>query len=419
MNLLAKYSRINLSATIVIFLVASAAYYVLLSFILTEQIDEDLKIEEAEINTYIDRYGRLPVSISVNDQLISYTAVKAPFNKRRFITTSLQGNNKKNKEAFRQLVFGVTASGMYYRVTVSKSLEDTDSLIHSILLITFLTITCMLAAAFIINRFVLKRLWKPFYITLDKVRIFKLGKDPQFSLPSEQVDEFDFMNKTVQRLIRQAQTDYHSLKTFSENASHEIQTPLAIIRSKLDILIQDDSLTDHQSRLLQSVYGAVEKLAKLNQSLLLLTKIENNQFEEKLRVDVKMRLESKLAEFQELWQSQDIRVTTSLNTASVSANTDLFEILLNNLFSNATRHNYTGGKIDVLLTHEELKISNTSLQPRLEAATTSQRFYKGAANTNDSVGLGLSIIRQICQSSGFMLDYFFTPGEHTFIIRWR
>src|SRR5438270_6802034 len=185
-------------------------------------------------------------------------------------------------------------------------MEDSDSLIRSILLITISTILTILVVSILINRFALKQIWKPFYQSLDAVRKFKVNKKEALRLQQSNIDEFEFMNQTLQRITAQAQLDYLSLKTFSENASHEIQTPIAIVRSKLDLLIQDEDLREEQSQALQSAYNAIERLTRLNQSLLLLAKIENHQFEEVSAIDLKKNLEEKLSQFQELWQSQQI-----------------------------------------------------------------------------------------------------------------
>ncbi len=415
MKLLATYSRINLVVTIVIFLVSGIAYYLLLSFILVMQIDDDLKIEEEEITTYVIKHDRLPEIMAVNDQLISFLPESGTFNKRYFSTENIVTN--KEKEDYRQLAFGITAAGQHYKVSVSKSLEDTDALIHSILLITFLTILAILIASFIINRLVLTRIWQPFYNTLELVKSFKLGETEKFQLPENKVEEFGLMNYTIVKLIKQAQLDYLSLKTFSENASHEIQTPLAVIRSKLDILVQDEDLTEQQSKSLLGVYAAVEKLTRLNHSLLLLTKIENNQFAAKRSINIKQHLEEKVAEFHELWQSQQIMVHCNFGEKEILMNEELLEILLNNLLSNATKYNHENGNIRIDLNSDKLVVSNTSDQPPLDQQQIFKRFYKVSNNQHQN-GLGLSIIRQICYDTGFTVNYSFNNASHYFTINW-
>jgi signal transduction histidine kinase len=416
MKLFTRYSRINVLSTIVIFLVASTAFYVSLHYVLLQQIDDDLRIEEKEILTFVQLHDQLPESISVNDQLINYTQVSTPYTERHFTTILLADSKEKNKEDYRQLVFGVQAAGKNYRFSVSKSLEDTDSLLRSILLITFSTILVILIASFFINRVVLKRIWKPFYESLATVKEFKVSRNKKLSFPPVQIEEFQAMNQTLERITSKAQVEYLSLKTFSENAAHEIQTPLAIIRSKLDLLIQDEQLTENQSRMVQAVYGSIQKLVKLNQSLLLLAKIENNQYEEVQETDLAAQVEKKITEFAELWQNQQIDIRYSLEKAVVVMNPELADILLNNLLSNATRHNFEGGSININLTRKELQISNTSREPELDREQLFQRFYKSSGK-NEHNGLGLSIIRQISDSSGFAISYSFREFIHSFSIK--
>jgi signal transduction histidine kinase len=195
-----------------------------------------------------------------------------------------------------------------------------------------------------------------------------------------------------------------------------MQTPLAIIRSKLDLFIQHENLSEDQSKTMQSAYMAVEKLSRLNQSLLLLAKIENNQFAETSPVNFKQKLEEKTEDFHELWRSQNISVDTSLTDVLVNMNNELADILLNNLLSNATRHNFSGGFIKIELTRRQLKITNSSVQSQLDPERLFSRFYK--QNENGKNGLGLSIIKQICDISGFKIAYFFNNESHSFILAW-
>lgn len=414
MKLFTKYSRINMAATIIIFLIASFAYYALLNFVLITQIDDDLVIEEGEIISYVRKFDRKPESISVRDQQILYRPIPGPRNTRQFSSIDLSDGEEK-KEGYRQLLFDIKAGGQWYEVKVLKSLEDIDDLIGSILLITLGTILLILTVSYFINHIVLKRIWKPFYNSLALVREFRIGKDDRLRLPPGQVDEFRFMNETLERITSQAQLEYISLKTFSENASHELQTPIAIIRSKLDLLIQDEHLTETQSQALNAAYNALERLTRLNHSLLLLARIENRQYAEVQAINFRQRLEEKLSDFSELWYSHQVTVHPHLKSSTLLMNRELADILLNNLLSNATRHNYPGGSIRIELNQQHLSITNTSREPALAHDRIFQRFYKPSQG-NEHNGLGLSIIWQICEASGFQIEYGYLLNVHRFLI---
>ncbi|MFI5187667.1 MAG: sensor histidine kinase [Chitinophagales bacterium] len=417
MKLFVKYNRINLLATIIIFLFASLAFYLALRYILMKQVDEDLRIEQHEIETYVKEHSSLPESIPVKDQKITYTATDEILKRRKFSNIEIYDSIEKEKNPHRVLLFTIKVNDTTYAVTVAKSLERTDVLINSILLISFSTILLILAATFIINRILLKRLWKPFYGALDVLKSFKLDRSQSLNFPSTNIDEFGLMNQTLETTTSQAKKDYLLLKEFTENASHEMQTPLSIIRSKLDLFIQHENLSEDQSRTMQSAYLAVEKLTRLNQSLLLLAKIENNQYAETTTVELKQKLEEKTEAFHELWQNQNITVTTSLQESAVTMNKELADILLNNLLSNATRHNYPGGFIHIELKNDQLKITNSSKQNQLDQQRLFSRFYK-ETNSREQNGLGLSIIKQICDASGFRIHYSFENGKHSFITTW-
>ena len=413
MKLFTKYTRVNLLATIIIFLLSVVAFYFAIRFIVIDQVDSDLRIEEREIETYVKEHNALPEPIPVKDQKISYSPSGDHSHKKRFTTIAIKGE----RDSFRILQFGITVNEKNYMATVAKSLEGTDDLANSILLISLATILLIMGASLIINRVLLKRLWQPFYNSLDVLRNFRVDKKQSLDFPSTQIDEFTFMNQTIQKTTNQAQQEYSLLKEFTENASHEMQTPLAIIRSKLDLLIQDENLSEGQSKTMQSAYSAIEKLSRLNQSLLLLAKIENNQFAETTNINLKQKLEEKLDAFHELWQNQNISVSSSLGDANVSLNNELTDILLNNLLSNATRHNFSNGSIKIVLKEKTLEISNSSKEKELNSKQMFLRFFSQDKKSRYN-GLGLSIIKQICDVSGFSIRYLFSGNEHRFTLVW-
>src|SRR6476620_8128176 len=160
MKLFAKYSRINLVSTVIIFMIACAAFYLTLHYVFIHQIDEDLKIEQGEIEAFVTEHNVLPENISVKDQVIQYQPIGG--SKRKYFSTGfITQRGEYEREKFRQLFFTIKAGQQWYQATVSKSLEETENLTRSILIIAFLTILAILFASVIINRVVLKKIWRP------------------------------------------------------------------------------------------------------------------------------------------------------------------------------------------------------------------------------------------------------------------
>ena len=418
MKLFAKYNRINVISTVIIFLLGCVAFSLLLRYVIISQVDEDLQIERNEILTYVNHYNHLPVVVEVNDQYTVYKPVAQPNNQTNKIFTNEVFNEQEHeKELRRTIQFNIKANNSWYLISVSKSLQDSDELIQTIILITVALILLILAATFIINRIVLKKLWKPFYTTLQQMQQFNLSDANNINFDKPEIDEFSYLNSELSKTLNRAQHDYQSLKEFTENASHELQTPLAVIQSKLDILIQNEKLSEGESESIQSAYDAVQGLRRLNQSLLLLAKIENRQFNELENIDIKNVIENKVKQFSELWKSRNITVQKNLSNKEIFANKYLIEILLNNLLSNATKHNVVNGSIEILL-HDSLQIINTGVAHALDEKQLYKRFSKQHA-VKESHGLGLSVVNEICKASQYDCVYNFNaPNLHSFVISW-
>ena len=419
MKLFSKYNRINVLSTVVIFLLGCVAFSVLLRFVMISQIDEDLKIKKNEIVTYASRNNHLPGIIEVHDQYISYYVIAPPMHAGNKIYTQEAFNSiEHKKELFRTIDFDIKVSNTWYIVSVSKSLEGTDELIQTIIGITVTLILLILITTFIINRIVLRRLWQPFYKTLQIIQRFNISEMQTLRFGNSKIDEFNYLNSILGDAITKAQRDYRILKEFTENASHELQTPIAVIQAKLDMLIQNENLSEADSRNIQSAYNALQGLSKLNQSLLLLSKIENHQFYEKANIDLCDLILAKQNQFGELWESRHLQVQADIKKATINVNQRLADILLNNLFSNSTRHNIINGSILLHLRPHHFQIANTGSTQPLDDHQIFNRFYKA---NSDSVehGLGLSIVKQICDVSGYTCRYQFRhPNMHSFIISW-
>lgn len=415
MNLFSRYNRISLLTTIAIFILAITSFTLLIRSIIINQLDEDLEIRQKEITSYAATHSRLPDIIEVGDQLIQYSISPTPVNKEVYTTVELFDSVEKVRNNFRQLQFGLKLNDQWYQISVAKSMEGAHMMFRSLLLITIITIFLILLTSWLLNRIVLKKLWKPFYSILNSIKNFKLGTNEKLIIPTSDITEFKLMSDTIANSTNKAILDYNILKEFTENASHEMQTPLAVIRSKIDLLTQDEHLTEQQSLVLQSCYNAIQRLNNLNRSLLLLAKIENRQFSNTVIIDLKKKVEDKIEEFRELWQVENIRIEVELTDAIIQMNSELADILLNNLLSNATRYNQENGEIHINLNATSLKISNSSSIHPLDDQKIFSRFYKAEIN-NQYTGLGLSIVKQICDLYGFTITYTYQNTLHQFTV---
>jgi signal transduction histidine kinase len=402
--------------TVLIFVISSIVYYFLLDQVLLSQVDQVLSHKKTRMENFVSATGSLPIPDNIGEVKVSFIPLSKPVVELHSFVTLY--DSIENKYApFRKFVFTLPVKDKLYQVTLTRPLAESRDLLSTIILVTLTIILTILLISVFTGRVVLKKLWHPFYATVAAMRSYKLGKVEEVQLPSTSINEFAFLNENLRDTMLKAEEEYQSLKQFSENASHELQTPLAVIRSKLDLLIQKEDLSEIQSEELKDIYESVKKMSQLSRSLLLMTKIGNQQFGKVTDINLKGKIEEKLKQFQELWNDNQLHLRCQLGEAIINANENLTDILLNNLLSNASRHNIKGGSIDIHLKDHQLTVSNTGLLKPLDPKRIFRRFYKEEANSQHN-GLGLSIIKQICEQSNIQIVYSYENGNHIFQLKW-
>lgn len=385
--------------------------------ILIHELDDALRVEEAEILSHVHTLDQLPEPSSYRDQQISFAPAATPV-RRQFINfTRLEHHRHDEWQPYRQLLFPVTVKGQVYTASVTKSEEETEDLLAWIMLVTAGMILVLLGILFMANRLLLRRIWQPFYQTLDGLRRFDLSKRESIVHTPTTIEEFRHLQTVVEQMTEKIRKDYEMLRDFTDNASHEMQTPLAIINSKLDLMIQDQQLKEMHHRQLQAMYDAVGRLRQLNQSLLLLTKIENNQFGQAAPVALEILIEKKLIQTEDPIRVKHLTINTDVQPCELQMNAYLTDILLNNLLGNAIRHNYERGTLNIVLRQEFLQISNTGAPLSFDPSTIFDRFTKGGHS--EGTGLGLAIAKQICDNYGFALTYAYEEGMHILRIQFK
>jgi signal transduction histidine kinase len=412
MKLQAQYNKISIASSIIVLLIAGAGYYFLLHYILEDQLDETLRVEQVEIQDFIQNNHSLPPATTYKDQRIEFKKTDKAF-PQSFRTLMLYNAEERENELSRQLIFAVQVNGRYYAASVTKSQEDTEKIIGVILLITLGLIILLSILLFFANRFLVKRLWKPFQATLSSIKNFDLNAPSAIKTEKTIIHEFNELNENISMMTEKVVKDYLSLKHFTDHASHEMQTPLAVINSKLDILIQDPALSEKNLKDLQAIYDAVDKMSKLSQSLLLLTRIENNQFSERQEVNLRETTENIIQGLDEWIREKSLTVQNDISELQVTMNRQLADTLITNLVINAIKYSSRQESIRLWSGKNIFTISNPGIQA-LAGDRVFARFWK--SEYSDGTGLGLAIAKQICDHYGFLLQYEFRDGAHYFSI---
>jgi signal transduction histidine kinase len=413
MKLANHYSKASIIISVSVLFISAIVYYTIINHIARKELDDDLSEEIGEFINYVNTHQALPTAAYDENETRFVKTNLSSYN-TRFFDALFTNDKTKIKEGGRAVAALVKVNGENYIVTITESREETEHLTFIISGITILLTAVLLFVLIITNTYVLNGLWRPFYYLLNEVKNFNVADNNKIQGVDSKVDEFSELSDAIHKMSARVNTEYQSLKTFTENASHETMTPLAVITSKLDMLIQDERLNSGQLQQITDIYSAANRLSRLNHSLLLLVKIDNNLLPEIEALNIGGILVEKAQQFQELIQNKEIQLELAVHSLEVSASKYLVDVLINNLFSNAIRHNKAGGKIRIIISGRTLLFENTSNQSSLNKNSVFERFYKG--KTSEGTGLGLAIMKNICNLYGFGLSYHHADMLHSFEI---
>lgn len=334
----------------------------------------------------------------------------------QYLDTMMYMVSEEDFEPVRMLKTAFKQQDKYYELRVISSSLEKDDLVEDLLFSIIWLYVVLIASVLIINNFVLRRIWTPFYQLLDKIGKFNLEKNPVITPTPSKVSEFQELDHRLVQLANQSAATYASQKQFLENAAHELQTPLAISINQLELLAEHKDVPPQYVEAIGTVTRNLRRLSRLNKALLLLTKIENRQFEINEEIEINQVIKRLLDQYEDVITSRQIEV--ELEEAIKlrwKMNADLAEILISNLLKNAWVHNQSGGVIRIVVGADQLVIANTAVSGALDTDRIFERFRKDSPDIQ-RVGLGLAIVKAIGMVSGLRIDYRFAGGMHYFSV---
>lgn len=299
-------------------------------------------------------------------------------------------------------------------VVYTPTIEKLDLLRAILGWIIFLYVLLLLIILSI-NIWVFRKNMKPLYVLLKWLDSSQLGKKNEPLENTTKITEFRKLNAATMAFAERGEKLFEQQKTFIGNASHEMQTPLAICRNRLEMLMEDETLTEHQLNELIKTHQTLENLTRMNRSLLLLCKIENGQFADTRSVCLNDILAHYLDDYKEVYAYRNITVTVTTDSSfCVEMNDSLVSVLVTNLLKNSFVHNIDDGFIYIKITANTFEISNTGEKP-LDRERIFERFYQGQKKEG-STGLGLALVDSICKANHLKIDYTYVENRHIFTI---
>ena len=325
------------------------------------------------------------------------------------------GLNKEN-EPFRVLHSPVKIENQWFTFSAKINMVEKENLLAGTVLLFITLLVLFIIGFFIITKIISTKLWQPFYAALDKMEQFEIDKSTTAPLIKSTTEEFARLNNVIEKLIHKNSSIFKIQREFIENAAHELQTPIAIFKGKLENILQRKDLNSEQFHLIYELINTTNRLVRLNKNLLVLSKIDSNAYDTIEKIRLNEIIESQLDFFNEQALSKKIIIDTELTEkVEINSNLILAEMLISNLFLNAINHNIANGQIVVKLTSNKLTFSNTGALLPLQTEKMFERFSKSNP-TSKGNGLGLSIIKKIVDANKWKIDYSFSNGRHIFEI---
>jgi signal transduction histidine kinase len=334
--------------------------------------------------------------------------------------TTIYDKHSKEYLAFEVLTVEHKWNGKTYLLSTYVSSKEIHHLIVKIFATEAVILLLLLLTVVVVNKRNSSSLWAPFLTLLQALRKYDINRNERLNVPSSTgTTEFDELNKVITSLIDNVNQAYQQQKQFVENASHEMQTPLAIIRSKLELMINQPELTEKAAFLLSDITEANDRLSEMNRTLLLLAKIENKQFPDVEEVNVSERLETIINTYESHYHREFPTLTKNISAGiKVMANRSLIDVLISNLIKNAFEHNEPDGKIVTDLNTSRFLIKNTGVQPDANPEQMFERFRKGSYKSK-TTGLGLALVKQICLLYHYEVQYVYDRGWHIVTIEFN
>jgi two-component system sensor histidine kinase ArlS len=416
-KLLHKTSTVYLLFSAVLLIVSAPLFYYITERLYIEETDETLILHKNEFVKY--SLPTLKTADIQNWNKYNRNIKIEPFKnsgKDTIFYNSYYDALDAEIEPYRELNASILIDGNPYTYSARINLVEKEDLMKSIAILFLVIISLLLVGLFVITKRLSINLWKPFYETLNQIEKFEIDKSNHPKFTETNIEEFNRLNNSIEKLITKNTSIYHSQREFIENAAHELQTPLAVFQAKIDTLIQNADFTQEQYKMLSSLNDSVSRLNRLNKNLLLLSKMENDIYNEKQTINLKEAIEKHFDFFTEQAKAKNLIIKTEMNEAvAVKSNPVLAEILISNLFLNAIRHNVSDGQVLVTLSNHSLTFSNTGQSQTLVADKLFNRFSKSNPSEQGN-GLGLAIIKKIADLNNWKISYSFANNFHSFSV---
>ncbi len=358
MKLLNKTNLYFTLVSVVVFCLGGILFYFLFQLIIDRDFNYRLRerknyyietLAHSDSLLYFQKYSANSITVEQIGRFADSTETTSD--------TIIYDNIEKREILYRQIAVNKHLNDRDYRIYVRRALVERKSIIEGVISLEAFLFLAFMTILALLNNQLSKKIWKPFYSILETINTYKLDRAESLRFERDAITEFNELAAAIEKMTAKINKEFYNLKEFTENASHEIQTPLAIVKNELEVLMQSTGLSEEQMDMIDAASTAANRLSKLNEALLILSRIENRQFHLMETININEKIDSHLATFDELICMKEIKVRRDyLGLFQIRMNPFLADILLENLVVNSIKHNIHSGEIVISIDEDKIRI---------------------------------------------------------------
>ena len=309
--------------------------------------------------------------------------------------------------------------GKHYSIQsqIGIMIIDKEYFVGIVMVVAWIFVFIIIAIIFF-GELITRSLYTPFFNLVEQMKKFDVREENQeLQLISSNITEIEQLNKLFQKTSLQSIQHYEALKEFTQNLSHELQTPMANIKGKIELML-DTNLTEQQMKSLVGMYDDVNKVTAINRSLILLMSLEHHELSNE-KINISQIVKNCVADQEDLIAMNGVELTLDIKPlVFLKLNPLLAQVVFSNLISNSNRHNVKNGSIEITLNHQFFLIKNTGLEQEFSNENIFQRFKK-SKHRSESIGIGLALVKKILTIYGYPIEYKFEENFHQFLIKFK
>lgn len=407
MKLVAKYRKYKIGTMLLVVVTVFSAQYYLFRYSIHRTTDDVLNEYRIDLENYAKDHDTLEPYKSIDMRLSTLKLQAVPGvvdDIDETICDTLVFSHYENEMVvYRKIEFPIVTSESQYKVMMMLPTLEEHDLMGAVFISLSLIFILSILYSFIFDQIFIRKILNLFNQILDAMRIYKEEKRNTVELQDYGIDELDELNIILKEMMDKIDQDYSEMKDFLENTSHELQTPLSIIQLKLEALSQVDFKDEEILNNIMSIRSAASRINRFNRSLLLIAKINNNQFADTQSININSQISQFLNFYEEILSMRNIEIKYEYTEDFVAEMHPLIaEYFIQNIITNAVKHNYDGGKVIIGTSAKELRFKN-SFRGKIPSGDLFDKYIH--SHNLGSNGLGMAILRSICDKCGLIISY--------------